>query len=591
MTVPKLSVPERSDALAAALFAIDPAGSGGVVLRSSWGPARDEWLAYLQAMLPPDAPVRRVPPNVTDDRLLGGLDLAATLQARRPIVERGLLAEADGGLVVVPMAERLAPSAVTHFATTLDLACVVLERDGITARPTARIGLVAFDEGVMDDEGVAAALQDRLAFHVNLPHSATDEVLDALPDAVEISRARRRLAGVVCSEKIVEALCEAAMALGVASLRAPFLALQVARASAALHGRGQVGDIDAVIASRLVLLPRATRLPPNAVPPRQQDERTDQSSGPTRSGHDEGRDESPEIEQPLVDMILAAARASMPAQILANLQSSRLAPARKSTLGKAGAVSGSMRGGRPAGIRRSDPGRRSRINVIETLRAAAPWQVLRGGAVGPSRLKIRRDDFRVTRFKQRAATTTIFVVDASGSSAANRLAEAKGAVELLLAECYVRRDEVALIAFRGRRSEIVLPPTRSLVRAKRCLAGLPGGGGTPLASAIDMAGILAGSILRKGRSPVIVLLTDGKANMTRDGTPGAAQAEREAIAAARVFRLTGLRSLVVDSSPRPRPAAEQLAKDMGALYLPLPYAGSKELSNAIRASVKSARTV
>ena len=180
------------------------------------------------------------------------------------------------------------------------------------------------------------------------------------------------------------------------------------------------------------------------------------------------------------------------------------------------------------------------------------------------------------------------MVDASGSSAANRLAEAKGAVELLLADCYVRRDEVALIAFRGRGAEIILPPTRSLVRAKRCLAGLPGGGATPLAAAIDMAGIMAGSILRKGQSPVVVLLTDGKANMTRDGRPGAAEAEPEATAAARAFRVTGVRALVVDTSPRPRPSAEQVAENMGALYLPLPYAGSKQLSDAIQASVATA---
>jgi magnesium chelatase subunit D len=559
-----------------------------VVLRSGWGPARDQWLAGLQAMLPREAPVRRMPPNVTEDRLLGGLDLAATLQARRPIVERGLLAEADGGLVVVSMAERLAPSAVAHLSATLDRGCVVVERDGITARPSARIGLVALDEGATEDEGVAAALQDRLAFHVGLSGSATRAVPGPMPDLAAIARARHRLAGVACSEKIVEALCEAAMALGVASLRASLLAVQVARASAALHDRAEVGDDDAVIACRLVLAPRATRMPTNESPPEQQDERPDDAEEPPQADDDEDLNSPSDFDQPLVDMILAAARAAMPAQILASLQSSRLGSARKSTPGKAGAVSASMRRGRPAGIRRGEPGGRARINVVETLRAAAPWQALRRSADGRSRVEIRRDDFRVTRFKQHAATTTIFVVDASGSSAANRLAEAKGAVELLLADCYVRRDEVALIAFRGRTAEVILPPTRSLVRAKRCLAGLPGGGGTPLATAIDMAAIMAGSILRKGQSPVVVLLTDGKANIARDGKPGAAQAEQEAGAAARLFRTAGLRSLVVDTSPRPRSQAEQLARDMGALYLPLPYAGSKELSIAIQSSVSVA---
>ena len=533
MTARASSEPESAEAeLAAALFAIDPVGTAGVVLRSAWGPARDRWLARLQAMLPPEAPARRMPPNVTDDRLLGGLDLAATLQARRPIVERGLLAEADGGLVVVPMAERLAPSAVAHLAATLDLACVVVERDGITARPPARIGLVALDEGMSDDEGVAAALQDRLAFHVSLP-GGTAAIPDAAPDLAAILRARQRLADVTCGDRIVEALCEAALVMGVASLRAPLLALQVARASAALHGRVCVEDADAVTACRLVLVPRATRPPPDASPPQEQEERPDDSQERPQTDGDEDRESSPQTEQPLVDMILAAARAAMPAQILARLQSSRPGSVRTPTPGKAGATAASMRRGRPAGIRRGDPGGRSRINVIETLRAAAPWQGLRRGANEPSRLEIRRADFRITRFKQHAATTTIFVVDASGSSAANRLAEAKGAVEMLLADCYVRRDEVALIAFRGRAAEVILPPTRSLVRAKRCLAGLPAGGGTPLATAIDMASTMAGAILRKGQSPVVVLLTDGKANMTRAGAPGAAQAEQEAIAAAR----------------------------------------------------------
>ena len=114
-------------------------------------------------------------------------------------------------------------------------------------------------------------------------------------------------------------------------------------------------------------------------------------------------------------------------------------------------------------------------------------------------------------------TTTIFVVDASGSAALHRLAEAKGAVELLLADCYIRRDQVALIAFRGSAAELLLPPTRSLARAKRSLAGLPGGGGTPLAAGLDAAFALSDSIRRKGQTPTVIVLTDGRANIARDG--------------------------------------------------------------------------
>ena len=188
------------------------------------------------------------------------------------------------------------------------------------------------------------------------------------------------------------------------------------------------------------------------------------------------------------------------------------------------------------------------------------------------------------RFKQRTETTTIFAVDASGSSALHRLAEAKGAVELLLADCYVRRDRVALLAFRGQGAELLLPPTNSLVRAKRSLAGLPGGGGTPLASGIDAAVSLADVVRRKGQTPILILMTDGKGNIARDGTPGRPRAEEEALAAARLVRATRLTALLVDTSPRPNQAAQRLANEMNAHYLPLPYADAASLSRAVRAT-------
>jgi magnesium chelatase subunit D len=202
---------------------------------------------------------------------------------------------------------------------------------------------------------------------------------------------------------------------------------------------------------------------------------------------------------------------------------------------------------------------------------------------------VRPEDFRVKRYEERSQSTTIFVVDASGSSALHRLAEAKGAVELLLAESYVRRDQVALIAFRGERAEMLLPPTRSLVRAKRSLAGLPGGGGTPLASGIDAALALADGLRRKGETLSIVVLTDGKANVTRDGKPGREQATADASAAARRLRIAAVPAIVLDTSPRPQPQAEQLARDMGARYVPLPYADANALTRAVRGAAPDRR--
>ena len=254
--------------------------------------------------------------------------------------------------------------------------------------------------------------------------------------------------------------------------------------------------------------------------------------------------------------------------------------------------------GRPIGARRGEPRAGARLNVIETLRAAAPWQRLRQQQVDAAvplphdrrRIHVRREDFQVTRFRQMGQTTTLFVVDASGSSALNRLAEAKGSVELLLADCYVRRDQVAVLAFRGKSAELLLPPTRSLARAKRSLAGLPGGGGTPLATAIDAAAALADLVRRRGETPVIVLLTDGRGNIARDGSPGRARATDDARMAARQLRAAGCAALWLDTSPQPQAAAQSLAHEMGATYLPLPYAGAQVLSQAVRAVVAPGAT-
>ncbi len=253
--------------------------------------------------------------------------------------------------------------------------------------------------------------------------------------------------------------------------------------------------------------------------------------------------------------------------------------------GGQGAFQKSGRRGRPSGVRRGEPRAGERLNLVETLRAAAPWQRLRG-AVRP-RVQVRAEDFHLTRYRERRETTAIFVVDASGSAALHRLAEAKGAVELLLADCYVRRDKVAVVAFRGRGAELLLPPTRSLVRAKRSLAGLPGGGGTPLAAALEAAAALAEGVRRRGDTPLVVLLTDGRANVGLDGQGGRAQAEADALAAARRLRGAGHTVLLIDTAPQPAPQAARLAEALAARYLPLPHAGSQAMSQAVRQAVRA----
>lgn len=575
--------------LAAALFAMDPAGSGGISVRALPGPVRDIWLELLRELLPANLPFRRIPLHISDGRLLGGLDLAATLNAGRPVAERGLLAEADGGAVQLSMAERVSRSTAAYLSAALDNGEVQVERDGITARTSARVGVVALDEGANAEEQVPNALLDRFAFILELGDIRLREALPSDIAPEQVRSARDNLGAVVVDDDAIEALCGTALALGVDSLRASLAAVRVARASAALFGRISADAADVSAAARLVLAPRATRLP---MPEQPEDQGQQEELPPPENNQDEQQDQDQtpqqEIDKPLEEQVLEAAEAAIPPNLLAMLQMGAMRMRSKSS-GKSGAIqSGSLRG-RPAGTRRGEPGAGARLNVIETLRAAAPWQRLRRqeradkGIESSVLVEVRRDDFRIARYRQRSETTTIFVVDASGSAALHRLAEAKGAVELLLADCYVRRDRVAMIAFRGAGAEILLPPTRSLVRAKRGLAGLPGGGGTPLAAGIDAAIALADGVTRRGGTPVVILLTDGRANVNRDGIGGRAQATEDALAAARAFRVAELKALVVDMSPRPRPDAENLAGSMGAVYLPLPHADAKALSGAVQA--------
>jgi magnesium chelatase subunit D len=595
------------------VLAVDPQGLGGAVLRGSPSPVRDAWIRALQSLMPAGSAMRRLPLHVSDERLLGGLDLAASLSAGRAIAQSGVLAAADGGVLVCAMAERMAPATVAHVAAALDRGEVAVQRDGLSRVDAARFACIVLDEGAQPEEAAAAALRDRLGLHIPIDEVPNDGTLDSVPPAQieRVERARRALPNVTASDDIVQALCAAADALGIVSVRAAMHALHAARALAALDGHSEVKERHAACAAALVLAHRATVLPAGAsaaedAPPPEVPTEKPAEKPPEQTAEQaaEQAAEPPPSEPPaddaatpplttdaMQDLLIAAAAAAIPPGLLALLRAGRPTRSKAAAGGRSGAWQQATGRGRPAGVRAAAPSAGQRLHLIETLRAAAPWQRLRREALPPHapkpRLAIRASDFRVIRYRQRRTSTTLFVVDASGSAALNRLAEAKGAVELLLADCYVRRDRVALIGFRGAGAELLLPPTRSLVRAKRSLAGLPGGGGTPLAHAIDAAGALADAVARRGETPTAVFLTDGRANIALDGTPGRAKATEDATAAARRFCALGHDALWLDTAPQPQAAARELALAMGARYVALPYAAAADMSRVVRAATAS----
>ncbi len=534
--------------LALALLAVDPAGLGGAVLRARSGPVRD---AFSEAMDILPKPRVKLHPTMDDDALFGGIDLTETLSQGKIILRDGLLGR--GGTAVLSMAERCDVT----LAARLSLAM-----DGGTLAP-----LIALDEGAEPDEKAPAALAERMAFRIELDFGTSQ--IGLLADPLEISDARRRLSHMVQDDSAYEVFVGLCAQLGIDSQRAPLFALRAARANASLNGADCLREEDIAIAASLCLAHRATQLPPA---PEAENEQESQSADDDTGGDTQ----EPDVTT-LEDRILDAVMAVLPEGLLDKLKP-------KAQGGKGAGAGAKRRGnrrGRPKPSRSGALNGRNRLDLIATLRSAAPWQRLRGAETG--KLRVMPSDFRIRQYEEKSDRLLIFAVDASGSSAIARLAEAKGAVELLLSDAYSRRDHVSLISFRGTQADLLLPPTRSLVQTKRRLAALPGGGGTPLAAGMLQALTLAHQSKAQGMSPCIILLTDGRANIALDGTASRPQAAADAETMARHILAGGIDTIVLDLGRRPADFLADLSTKMNGTYLPLPRADSTRMSGAVSA--------
>lgn len=553
----------RNATLALTLLAVDPIGLGGIWVRARSGPVRDRFIAAIGPNIA-EKPLQRLHPSVTDNQLFGGLDLAATLDIGHSVMSDGLLSGSPGTLLVT-MAERCPSSLAAKIALALD--------------SNAGHCAIVLDEGT-EDETAPDNLTDRVAFHLDLSelsHRDCPEI-DLDSDRLEIARLALRKTRVPPS--LIEDTVLLAMRLGIDSLRAANFALRAARAIAAMQREAEVTETHLAQAVALVFAPRATMMPDMEQP-----DEEDQPPPPPEEEQDQAesdQDESKSNELPS-ELLLEAIAANLPRNLLDRIA---VAKAGKVTQGNgSGAAKKGNRRGRPKPSRRGRLGSGARIDLVATLRAAAPWQTMRRQAPhAPDRvLHVRASDIRLKQFEEKSDRLLIFAVDASGSSALARLAEAKGAVELLLAEAYARRDHVALIAFRGTGADILLPPTRSLVQTKKRLSALPGGGGTPLAAGMEAALELAEKTRSKGLTPTIAILTDGRANIALDGSANRVMAGDDARQMARLIRARNTPALVIDTGNRPQKALEDLARDLAAPYLPLPRADAHRVSQAIEA--------
>ncbi|UWR24372.1 magnesium chelatase subunit D [Sulfitobacter sp. S190] len=527
---------------ALALLAIDP-GLGGMVLRCRASPVRD---ALEKALPRLPLSIAKLHPAMSPDVLDDGIDIAATLAAGTLEKRRGLLEKP--ATFVLSMAERSSGYLSARLANTLD------QRAGHI--------VIALDEGTAD-EATPASLADRLAFHVDL----NDSPISSIGPIPEFRQFRDDIGA---TEDVIEALVNLSVRLGIDSLRAPALALRAAKAHALLHNRDTVTDPDISAAVALVFAHRATRLP--------HPDETQTSDPPS----DAPQQLTPQDGMIPEDMLLDAVKAALPPVLLDTLSSGKAAP--KAQAGGAGRKIRGRRRGRPLPARQGGDSS-GRPDLIATLRAAVPWQTLRQNPSNPRHGPvIRKSDLRYARFQHHSDRLLIFTVDASGSAAMARLGEAKGAIELLLAQAYASRDQVALVSFRKDAAEVLLEPTRSLVQTKRKLADLPGGGGTPLAAGLIAAQHLALQSRNKGLDPHIVLLTDGRSNIALDGAPDRKRAAQDAGRAADALATAGLSGLVIDTGRRPEAGLAALARRWRAGYLPLPRADAQQVSAAVSAS-------
>ena len=397
--------PLEDAVLAARLFALAPQVFKGMVLRGP-GPAREALVAALGEAIQ----LRRLPGHVDDERLLGGIDLAASLSAGKPVRQTGLIEEARGGALITGMAERMDGSIAGRLAQALD--------EGAAA-------LVLLDDAAEPEEAPPASLTERLAFPCDLSASRRWQGVTLAPPAGTLAEVAP------LDHDALGALAATAEALGVDSLRALIHASEAARGLAALAGRDAAGKADLAGAVRLVLAPRATRLPPQeaeAPPP-------EEPPPPPDGERDDQSDSDQQQQEPdLSEILVEAAKAAIPAGLLESLAQGK-APRRASSSGTGQKRKAATRG-KPLGARPGMPRGGHKLALIDSLRAAVPWQAVRRRELGADPgygIIMRKEDLRIRRFEERSARVTILPLIAAATSTT-------------FLKCTVRRSPIAFAA-------------------------------------------------------------------------------------------------------------------------------------------------
>lgn len=597
------------ESLALCAFLAQPSRYGALLIRSARpGPARQALEVLFKAVASSsELRLARLPASTQPETLRPSLDVVQTLAARQPIVDPGWIQRQAGVTALVNMAERIEPGLAQELAQALD---------------GHRLQLVLFDESIGEEPGVLPILFDRMSLVVMQDRlwPADQSPEDWAAQAEQVIRCwpvsgRGQLD---LSSDQWRRLAAMASVLDVPSAR-PLVA--VSRLAVDLNRQAsprarKVADHALDQALLVSLFPHARQWPDQTEadqPPSVEEPDADQPDQDKTQQTMDQQDHQPALDQASEppSSSTSSQPSGEPAQDLQDQQAveAALVDLQRGLLAADGQrVGGSIRpslarreGGK-AGQRSWHPSRGRRVRVaawkrgqpvrqlawVKVLERALPFQPIRRHvSASDDRLLLMPGDLRVWRRQHRRPLTTIFLVDASGSMAATRLAEAKGAVQALLAECYVRRDQVALLSFGGQGVRVNLPPTRSLVAAKRALTALPGGGASPVASGLQAVIRWVDRLAQQGEDAAVVILSDGRANVCLDGQVNRGLAGQQAQQAARALASQTLRSIWIDASPRPEQAAQVLAQAMAAEYYPLPFASASQIHGLVSSVMKS----